>query len=611
VIVPGYDELRLEALFVELDASGLADATVSAWAALLRVEPSVKREGVEGAWTQGLAAEDPLRSGRFGVELVAPSSGRISPDRAWQIAHSVQMLLANGRVEPTFAHPEVAAPTPASQLRAAFDEGSHAVDGPPPEDVGWHLELIGAKEALAWLERQPDVAADDVLIGHPDTGYTKHPDIFGPGAPIPQAAGHDFLSGDDDATDPLDAGAFLQPGHGTATASVLCARPGNEIPRVGGSALADLQGVAPSAKIMPLRVTRSVIVLGWQRRLAEAIEHAVARGCRVISMSVGGLGGRRLERAVAEAEKQGVIVVAAAGNQVGFVVAPASYPTVVACAAVGPDRKPWPGSSRGRTVDISAPGHQVWVATWEGSTAAARAASGTSFATACVAGAAVLWLRAHAAKLAAHPQRAALLFRRALAQTARPFALPDGFGAGLLDCAALVRCFPELGASEAAPARVLGAQEATLDALIETPAGRELGRKLEPGAAAELAFHLTVDRELREQWRRQGPHAALASEAAGDAAPAPAHASARLRSALRRARVGSSADSVTAIASSSPSPPPSTSLSTKPMVPNSDLPSRAMSAGAPTTADASMTTVARINIVLELRVRVLTEEDGS
>ena len=62
-----------------------------------------------------------------------------------------------------------------------------------------------------------------------------------------------------------------------------------------------------------------------------------------------------LHNAVKEAELKGVIVLCAAGNQVGFVVFPAAFDEVIAVAASRIDDTPWPGSCHGPGGSTSRP----------------------------------------------------------------------------------------------------------------------------------------------------------------------------------------------------------------------------------------------------------------
>jgi subtilisin family serine protease len=170
---------------------------------------------------------------------------------------------------------------------------------------------------------------------------------------------------------------------------------------------------------------------------------------------------------------RGLIVVAASGNCVGFVVAPAAYEDAIAVAASNAEDKPWIGSSHGRAIAITAPGEDVWCARAEGGSADSN---GTSFATAGTAGAAALWLAYHgraAIEAARGGMRTQDLFRQLLADSARqpdlldPANPPDPwdtaeYGPGLLNVAALLRA--DLGG--AAP-RVPRARASELEKLAQ------------------------------------------------------------------------------------------------------------------------------------------------
>jgi thermitase len=118
-----------------------------------------------------------------------------------------------------------------------------------------------------------------------------------------------------------------------------------------------------------------------------------------MSMSLGGpFPSRALRRAVDAACDEGIILLAAAGNYWPWVVYPAAYDRVIAVAACDHRRRMWQWSATGESVDVTAPGANVWVA---------RAAagnppiyevgpgSGTSFAVATAAGVTALWLAFH------------------------------------------------------------------------------------------------------------------------------------------------------------------------------------------------------------------------
>jgi hypothetical protein len=134
--------------------------------------------------------------------------------------------------------------------------------------------------------------------------------------------------------------------------------------------------------------------------IATAVLHCIAEGVHVITMSFGGIVSAAVKDALHEAYEEDIILCAAAGNCVGFVVEPASSPEVIACGGVGIDPAngtvhPWTGTSEGLDVDISAPAENVWIADWINGIALVKPGQGTSFAAPHVAAAAAIWLDHH------------------------------------------------------------------------------------------------------------------------------------------------------------------------------------------------------------------------
>ena len=226
-----------------------------------------------------------------------------------------------------------------------------------------------------------------IRIGHPDTGYTDHPNLTLVGLDL--NLDRDVVDNDDDALDDLEQHPLWPlpfPGHGTSTASVIV---GHGPPAVG------IEGLAPEARLVPIRATESVIQL-FDSDVAKAVAHARRVGCHVISMSLGGKGFFGLREEIQQAVDSGIIVMAAAGNYVRFVTAPASYDNCLAVAATGPNDSLWEGSSRGRAVDVAMPGAQVYNARFtDDKQPFVGQGNGTSFAVAHLAAAATLWLAQH------------------------------------------------------------------------------------------------------------------------------------------------------------------------------------------------------------------------
>src|SRR3954471_17917002 len=231
------------------------------------------------------------------------------------------------------------------------------------EDLHWSLKKlrvldVGGQDG-AWTlwkaKRGSDkTPGEDVLVAHPDTGYTRHHRLLPHLLPHPGDPSHfgkDFVDGAIDGFDPLSDQSFGSfPGHGTGTASVIAA----------GQDEGEPWGVAPGAKILPLRVSTSVIHLSFQN-VCKALVEAMDNQAHVISMSFGGpFGSELLNSLTRKALDQGIIVVAAAGNNAPTVVFPGRIPGVLACAASNAVGAPWRFSGLGGEVAITAPGELVW-----------------------------------------------------------------------------------------------------------------------------------------------------------------------------------------------------------------------------------------------------------
>lgn len=432
-------------------------------------------------------------------------------------------------------------------------------------ETAWH-NFFGGHETEA---------GTGVVVGHPDTGYRRHPEIKGN---LLVDRGFDFVENDADAMDRLHGGGLNTPGHGTGTSSVIASPT---------AAPSQISGVAPGAKVIPFRAQESVVILDGLN-LGRAIDRAVERDVDVISMSMGGVFDDRVRDAVERAWRRGIIVLAAAGNCVRIVVWPAAYEKVVAVAASDARRGIWFGSSRGLAVDITAPGDRVWhaLANADDNLNNVNQGSGTSYAVATVAGIAALWLarwggRKKLIDKYKRPEKVPTLFMQLLRQSAvKVPAWGQGeFGAGLADANALLSLqlpadvvvpaatpFFAAGGDEAAAAAGTAKRAATDSGELATfahlfegamrQAGDGTGGPIAAAAAAapraslqdrlaallnttpdkvnyhlkrrklgrELAFHLVTDPELYRRFEEAISTQAAAAPmmAAGGAAPAEA-----------------------------------------------------------------------------------------
>lgn len=410
----------------------------------------------EQARLSALLATDAFQLQTFGSEeldqflvLRFPAVERTLPPRdLFSIAYALGEALDLTSAEPDLGTPFFGDPhaqAPLQETESAQVVGPLCwVTTPPPVAHDWALRT--ARVIEAWRHSR----GEGILIGQPDSGVAQHDELDATMLRLDLA--WDVLDGDDDPTDPLNPRA-ANPGHGTGTASVAASREAGAI-----------TGAAPAAELVPIRCLDDVKIFNTAP-VTAAVLHAVTVGCHVVTMSLGGVPGRALHRAIQAAIARDMIIVAAAGNCVGIVVWPARYPEVIAVAGTNITDAPWKGSSHGATIDIAAPAELVWRAERNRQAdplSGVAPGQGTSFATALVAGVAALWLGTHGrpaviAEARLRGTSVQALFRAALAATAR---VPAGwdktaYGPGIVDAAALIAlplaAIPQFEAGVAAP----------------------------------------------------------------------------------------------------------------------------------------------------------------
>jgi subtilisin family serine protease len=319
---------------------------------------------------------------------------------------------------------------------------SSAGGGPvnPSADKAWALRNMRVDSAWALTPSASSGHQKGLgsCIAHLDTGWTIHDDLDQQN--FFRQAIKDFINPNWNAQDPL---VFGSPGHGTRTGSVMMSKGGVSTAHPGTTPPGEITGVAPEANYSPIRCITSVVVI-FAGDIARAVRHATANSCHIISMSLGGRPARALRFAIMDAVNSNMLVVAAAGNQVRLVVWPGRYRECVTLAASNIKDLPWSGTSRGKAVDVSAPGEDVWVAEPNLPPSGTSLGSGTSYATAHAAGVAALWLAFHGRQSIINvlPPNTHLqdIFRDCLRTTARTPAGWDKtkFGAGIVDAKALL-----------------------------------------------------------------------------------------------------------------------------------------------------------------------------
>lgn len=505
-------------------------------------------------------AVEPVDVARGQFELLPPPRRVPAPGMAWDATYRLRDAPEVVHAEPLFQYA-----VPEMDGRATARAVARETHDPATDDnFEWSLEKANVISAWALFGSRPP--GSGVVVGHPDTGYTPHPELADPSRLL-VALGFDFDDDDADPIDDLSDGLLDNPGHGTGTGSVILSDRGAA---VSNNAREFVSGAAPFASLIPIRTTESVVLFSM-RGLRQGIDHAVIKGAQVISISLGGpLPSPALRQAIRRAVDAGTIVLAAAGNRVRFVVFPAAFDEVIAVAASTVRDEPWSGSSRGDAVDITAPGAAVWRAeatraSGGGFSFAVSRGNGTSFAVATMAGVAALWVSFNgwaALERKYGAANIARVFKTILQDTCR---MPRGwdtnnFGPGIVDAAALLGApLPEhiparklRDAARAAVATDTTGLEAIIHLLPDAPrigveralaemlntSDRELPSVLQD-VGDELAFQLVMNPSMRDDVERR----ARGARARGAAARAQAAialdrraASARLTNRLAGAR---------------------------------------------------------------------------
>ena len=215
--------------------------------------------------------------------------------------------------------------------------------GPEYANLQWNLRQIGVADAWGLSQGDPST-----VIGVVDTGVdAQHPEFAGRIVP-----GRNTATNSDNTTD--------RDGHGTFVAGVAVAR---------GEAM---QGVAPQARVMPLRVagTENDIANGSQALavpMVNALRYARERGVRIFNYSVATrTSAAEFRQAIAEAIAGGALIFAASGNTGKATTTetqrfPSAYPNVLGVAALDRTGGLSSYSTRGPHVQLAAPGGDMTV----------------------------------------------------------------------------------------------------------------------------------------------------------------------------------------------------------------------------------------------------------
>ena len=274
----------------------------------------------------------------------------------------------------------------------------------PASDAEEEALVVGATWGLVACKVPPSSrSGNGIKVAVLDTGMDLgHPDFAGR---------------------PITQGSFVgQPvqdlhSHGTHCIGTSCGplAPAGTTPRYG---------VAHRAGIFAGKVlSNSGSSVGGS--VLAGMNWAIANRCQVISMSLGGPGGPQPYYTAAgqSALNNGLLIVAAAGNEASPTGSPANSPTIMSVAALTEALAPATFSNFGK-VEIAAPGVNVFSSVPRPTRYGFK--SGTSMATPHVAGCAALWAESS-------PSLRGILLWRKLQATARRLPFPASrVGAGLV-----------------------------------------------------------------------------------------------------------------------------------------------------------------------------------
>ena len=235
-------------------------------------------------------------------------------------------------------------------------------------------EQCRPRKIIGWKDQLRDCSAG-LAIGMIDTGIdTSHPALA-------SSAGARRIVTE---TFRLDNNKPSPTEHGTGVAALLVGDSRQGIPGLVPDVTLFAADAFYSVDGQPVTDTVSVLrALDWMRR------HDV----HIVNMSFAGPDDPLLAAAIRQSIREGMVIVAAAGNEgEGAPPAfPAAYPGVIAVTAVTSDLKAYQRANRGAYIALAAPGVHIWTASTNGK---ATYASGTSFAAPYVTAIAATLLRA-------------------------------------------------------------------------------------------------------------------------------------------------------------------------------------------------------------------------
>lgn len=256
---------------------------------------------------------------------------------------SVETSCGNGNCEPDEAV------TSARGSTCSLDCGTSPIRPLRDELMNsWQVSHVGADRV--W----PTSLGQNISVCVIDTGFDTGADSRHPDRPSVLAAGYNFVARSPDYRDIGE--------HGTHVAGIVAAA------RNGRGSV----GISPEASIRVYQVFRlkNGNPVASDADVIAALDAAVADGCRIVNMSLGGSSDSEAERtAIQAAYQSGVLIVAAAGNSedaarraIGTAALsfPGAYPESFTVGAVDRNDELADFSGTGPSVSVVAPGVGIY-----------------------------------------------------------------------------------------------------------------------------------------------------------------------------------------------------------------------------------------------------------
>ncbi|PRX20289.1 type VII secretion-associated serine protease mycosin [Actinoplanes italicus] len=233
------------------------------------------------------------------------------------------------------------APATAASAAPALPLNEPILTGDQVRADQWQLSALNLTEAWNYAD------GSGVTVAVIDSGVdAHHVDLEG-----------QVLTGIDLVDRKTDSGESDPVGHGTSVSAIIAGKSDDQ---------AGVVGIAPRAKILPVRVLDEDNKYDDSLIVAKGVRWAVDNGAKVINLSLGGSGSSpTLAAAIDYAFAKDVVVIACTGNATGTstqkssnvgVWYPAREPGVIAVGGTERDGQGlWSGSIRGKETVVTAP----------------------------------------------------------------------------------------------------------------------------------------------------------------------------------------------------------------------------------------------------------------